>query len=195
MEKDEIVRLVAEAHLPGRTALVGLDGLGGSGKSSLASSLCEGLKALGIGTEMVHFDDFYLPSADRPPDVGDAKPVGGDFDWQRLRESVLAPLREGLRARYARYDWHRHALAETHEVTPGGVVLVEGVYCCRKELSGFYDLKIWVDCPRALRLERGIARDGESYRGQWEHDWMPAEDRYVAEHRPDQLADITVSGW
>ncbi len=44
------------------------------------------------------------------------------------------------------------------------------------------------------RLERGIARDGEGKRSQWEDIWMPQEDDYVAAQKPEQRADRVVSG-
>ena len=80
------------------------------------------------------------------------------------------------------------------EVSPHGVVIVEGVYSSRRELASLYDLRIWVECPRELRLSRGLARDGETARKLWEEDWMPSEDRYLEEHRPLERADAVVSG-
>jgi uridine kinase len=122
------------------------------------------------------------------------KPIGGDFDWIRLRDQVLLPLRSGKTAHYTRYDWASDRLAENHEVQPQGIILVEGVYSTRAELRELYDLRIWVECPRELRLSRGLARDGEAGRSRWVDDWMPAEDRYVDEQRPQAFADAIVSG-
>jgi uridine kinase len=174
--------------------IVGIDGQGGAGKTVLAQCLAEGLRSPSRACTMVHFDDFFLPSGQRPAGGADEKPVGGDFDWRRLRDEVLLPLREERRASYARYDWTLDALAETHVLEPQGVVIVEGIYCTRRELADLYDLRIWVECPRDVRLARGLERDGESARQQWERDWMPAEDRYVSEHQPQQAAHRRVSG-
>ena len=86
-------------------------------------------------------------------------------------------------------------LAEWHDVAPqGGVVIVEGVYATRRELASFYDLTIWVECPRELWLARGLARDGESARDRWEKEWMPAEHRYVEEQSPHTRADLLWAG-
>lgn len=73
-------------------------------------------------------------------------------------------------------------------------MIVEGVSSMRMELRAYWDLAIWVTCTRERRLERGIARDGETKRSQWEDVWMPEEDKYVSEQRPDQRADFVVSG-
>ncbi|WP_460288787.1 hypothetical protein [Clostridium sp. CTA-7] len=74
------------------------------------------------------------------------------------------------------------------------MVIIEGVYSTRKELADFYDFKIFVDCPRELRLRRGIARDGESVKDIWEKVWMVEEDKYMIEHRPSEGADLVVNG-
>jgi hypothetical protein len=44
-----------------------------------------------------------------------------------------------------------------------------------------------------LRLQRGVERDGEQLRAQWEK-WMAAEDQYVHRERPDQSADLVLPG-
>ena len=176
------------------TVLIAVDGQGGAGKTTLVAGVAIKLAAAGLRVDVVHFDDFYLPSSQRPHGQSAEKPIGGDFDWRRLRNDVLIPLRQARPANYARYDWNTDALEERHEITPGALVMVEGVFSSRQELADLYDLRIWVDCSREVRLRRGIARDGEAYRDCWECDWMPSEDHYVAVHRPDKAADIVVSG-
>ncbi len=176
------------------TVLVGIDGQGGAGKTVLAEVLAEAFQTSGLTVSVVHFDDFFLPSAERPQGTPETKPVGGDFDWRRLRDEVLLPLRENHPARYARYDWLLDALAETHEIAPDGIVIVEGVYCTRRELTDFYDIRVWVECLADVRLARGIRRDDEAVRSRWELDWMPCEDRYVREHKPDKAAHFVVRG-
>jgi len=172
--------------------LVAIDGPGGAGKSTLARLLKEQLKTLGWLVAVVKHDDFYLPShqrANQPVGV-----IGGDFDWERLRDQVLTPIREGHSAHYQRYDWETDVLAEWRTISASDVVLVEGVYTMRRELVNLYDLKIWVACPKAIRLARGIARDGEKARTIWEQDWMPKEDDYVKTHLPHESADLFVNG-
>ena len=174
--------------------VVGIDGPGGSGKSAFAEKLSQQFAALRVAVASVHNDDFYFESGIRSRLPVHLKPVGGDFDWIRLRDQVLVPLRSGKTAHYTRYDWASDRLAENHEVQPQGIILVEGVYSTRAELRELYDFRIWVECPRELRLSRGLARDGEAGRSRWVDDWMPAEDRYVDEHRPQAFADAIISG-
>jgi uridine kinase len=174
--------------------LVGIDGLGGSGKSILTEKIRQQLEVARFTLAIVHNDDFFLPSTSRSQLPVFIKPIGSDFDWMRLREQVLLPLRSGKIAKYARYDWPSDHLGEYHEIQPQGVVLIEGVYSTRAELRDLFDFRIWVDCPRELRLSRGLARDAHTARSRWVDDWMPAEDRYCSEQRPRTFAHAIVNG-
>jgi uridine kinase len=160
-----------------RTVLVAIDGRGGAGKSTLANLIAARLP----NVTTVRTDDFTRPR------------VTG-WDWRRLKEEVLEPLARDRPGRYRRHDWGTDAPAEWHDVPVGGLVVVEGVGAMRSELGRYWDRAIWVECGRALRLERGVARDGEAMRAQWTNVWMPEEDRYVRRDRPRARADHVVSG-
>ena len=169
---DRILALPASA---GETILVGIDGGGGSGKSTFAAWLGACLP----GSVVIHTDDFA--SWDNPTDW-----------WPRLLSQVLVPLAEGRPARYQRYDWPSEQLAEWHEVS-AKVVLLEGVTATRREFRPYLAYRIWVDCPAVLRLKRGLERDGAEALELW-RGWMAAEDAYAAEHQPREHADLLVDG-
>lgn len=169
--------------------LVGVDGCGGSGKSTFARAL---VAAGGGDVTMVQMDDFYKPVAERPR--GEERPIGGNFDWERVRAQVLEPLRRGEIARYRRYDWGTDALAEWHETHPAGIVVIEGVYSTRNELRSFYDFRVFVECPPDERLRRGLERDGKAARDTWEKVWMPAESQYMDLHQSWRHADLLIDG-
>ena len=172
------------------TLLVGIDGPGGSGKSTVARAL-EALAPHEV--TVVEMDDFYLPSSERHRASGEGA-LGAAYDWRRLLAQVLEPLRGGGRGRYQRYDWDTDELAEWHDVPVGGIVVVEGVYSTRSELAGYYDFRIWVTAQPEVRLARGLERDGEDARSLWVDEWMPEEDRYAALDRPRERAHLVVDG-
>lgn len=172
------------------TLLIGIDGCGGSGKSTLATKL----KDHSPNITVVHMDDFYLPTSQIIKLCPEKKPIGADFDWKRVLNQVLEPLSNNQEGHYQRYDWEKDDLVEWHTVPIGGIVIVEGVYSIREELADKYDFKIWVDCPREIRLLRGLERDGEEARDRWENNWMISEDIYVNEHKPFERADLVVNG-
>jgi uridine kinase len=186
----ELIKAIKIMPRKQSTLLIGVDGCGGSGKSTLAKMLKEELPEVTV----VHKDDFYLPSSLLLKDEPANKPIGADFDWQRLSDQVLNPLSKDQDGHYQRYDWDSDSMAEFHTVPAGGIVIIEGVYSTRQELEHYYDWKIWVDCPREIRLDRGIQRDGAEARAMWENNWMVAEDLYVQQQKPHERADIVILG-
>jgi uridine kinase len=160
-----------------RTAWVGIDGCGASGKTSLAAAISAAVPAAVV----VHVDDFSGPQV-------------AEWDWERFDAQVVRPLLEGCTARYQRWDWDRDTGAEWHEIAPRGLVIVEGVSSTRREVRVLWDLTVWVDAPREVRLARAIERDGEAMLPRWLDDWMPSEDAYIARERPQERVDLIVSG-
>lgn len=178
------------ARAPERRWLVCIDGAGGSGKSTIARALA----AARGDVQVIEQDDFFRPSAERAAGPLARRPHGADFDLARLRAEVLEPLRAGRPAAYRRYDWRLDALAAAPVPVTQPIVIVEGVYSASGSLGDFFDVRVWVECPRALRLARGLARDGLDARSRWEEDWMPSEDRYIAEEHPAAAADWVLDG-
>ena len=185
----EISGRVQELSRSRQVILIGIDGCGGSGKSTLARELSESMGVVPI----VPHDDFYKPSEERrqPPEP---HVPGWQFDWQRLEAEVLKTLRNNGIAHYRRYDWPTDRLAETRTIHANSAVIIEGVYTLRPELLSYYDLRCWVECPKEICLQRGIARDGEQIRGRWENDWRVEEEKYMRTCSPYLHADIIIEG-
>jgi uridine kinase len=174
---DDLVHRIGALATTRTTKLVAIDGWGGAGKSRLAAELEKRLPAVTV----LHTDDF-------------AGPHQPSWDWQRFSREVLDPLLSDRPARFQRYDWDRDQLGEWQQVPTGGTAIVEGISSSRRELGAIWDFVVWVECPRELRLRRGLERDGEALRWKWETVWMPEEDAYVREQDPIGRANIVVDG-
>lgn len=177
--RDEVIaaaRQVAATH-PDRTVWIGIDGCGGAGKSTLARDIVATVDR----AVMISIDDFWGPSVP-------------EWDWQRFRGEVLTPLSAGRDARYMEWDWHDDVPGPEHDVAAGSVVVVEGVSATRVEAGVPWDLTVWVDTPKPVRLERALERDGPDLMHRWFDDWIPSEERYVAEQHPQERADLVVPG-
>jgi uridine kinase len=169
--------------------IVGIDGGGGAGKSTLARGISEAFAGL---VSIVRCDDFYRPLSDAQYSVQEA--YENYFDWRRLRNDVLMPLRAGLRARYQRYDWSTDRLAaQWMLVEPREIVVVEGVFSMRPELRALLEVAIFVETPRGERMRRMLARPQEST--SWIDQWMAAEDWYLEHIAPSLHADLMIEGF
>lgn len=154
-----------------------MDGFAGSGKTTFAGRL-----GAALGAQVMHTDDLL---------EGWGEPASF---WPRLEEWVLAPLRAGQPGRYRRYDWlHERFGSRWHEVPVAPALVLEGVTSARAAIRPALTLSVWVDAPEAVRTVRGIDRDGERLRPQWEA-WQRAEASHVTtDHTPERV-DLVVDG-
>jgi uridine kinase len=171
----ELIRQASPITRSARPVFVAIDGCGGAGKTTLATRLAAELP----GSIVIHGDDF-------------TSGWEGDFDHARLRSEVLDPLSDRRHARYQRYDWDSGQLAEWVDLHRPSVLLVEGVTVLHEDLGDPWDVRVWVEAPREVRLERGLARDGKAALPKWQ-EWMAAEDAYVEAQAPQARADVVVA--
>jgi uridine kinase len=154
---------------PGR--LVCIDGLAGSGKTTLALGLADAARA-----QVLHTDELL-------------EGWGGLPGLAATLDRVLRPLSEGQRSSWTRWDWHASAWAESHSLSPGGLLVVEGVGAAPARIDDLVTTRVWIEAPRHERLRRGLARDGEQMRPQWEQ-WLDDEEALHARERTRDRADL-----
>lgn len=188
--KDVADGLLRLPRTRGATRIVAIDGTGGSGKTTLAAAAAGHLD----GAVIVHVDDFYRPMPDREREQLDAEQgYHRYFDWERLRDQVLIPLRDDQTARFQIYDWTTGQLGAWREIAPGTMVIVEGVYTARPELAPYYHFTVYVDTPRSVCLRRVRARGENSE--EWIERWRAAEDYYLHTTWPQTRVKLLVRGY
>lgn len=178
-----VERLAAAPARAGGTRVLAIDGPSGAGKTTLAGAV-RGLLETGhretVPVPVVHLDSIY-PGWD-----------GLAASVPRLVEWVLRPLAERRPVRYRRYDWEHEEYAEWVDVPTDPappVLIVEGAGAGSLPCAPYLSLLVWLDAPAAVRFERGMARDGETYRPHWRR-WAEQEDRHFTEHDPRGRADL-----
>jgi uridine kinase len=169
--------LAAPARL-GDVRLVCIDGPAGSGKTTFAGRLAD---ALGPEAVVLHLEDLY---------------AGWTLTGAvaRLCSGVLRPLAEGRPGTHNVYDWHAERFAPEPVTVPlTSVLVVEGCGSSPRALDAWTTLRIWVEAPPALRLARGLARDGTHLDPHWQR-WQEMESAVFAAENTRARADVRVDG-
>jgi uridine kinase len=172
----------AEPRL-GSTRLVLIDGPAGAGKTKLADRIADVLRVRsGAPVPVVHGDDIYEGW------------TGLGTMWPILGTQILEPLSRGEGAVFLRWDWARGERGDEVRIEAGlPVLVIEGVGVAQRLARPYASLVVYVDAPRDVRLARGVARDGEAMRTEWER-WQTAEATFLDAEATRDAADVLIDG-
>ena len=180
-----------------KALLIALDGGSGSGKSTIAEIIAKHLNALLIVT-----DDFYAADITNE-DWGNRsyKERAADaINWLGLRSNILEPLLHRMPAYWNSFDFNAGACpdgtyslkTEFTNYEPNDIIILEGAYSARPELSDLIDLKILIDVPVQVRHKRLQEREEKGFLAQWHERWDGAEEYYFREVRPAWAFDMVI---
>ena len=188
MTIDELVALITSLATAAPLTIVAIDGPSGSGKSTLSATLHTSLP----GSQLVDIEHFYSDIGVDPPDgLSPHEAYEQHVDWHALDAQVLRPLRRGEPGRYRLYDWIAEKRSDSAEIKPEGIVLVDGVYSMRPELTDAYDLTVYVETPPRERTARLAQRPDNPV---WVDRWAVGFDWYMDHKRVKERADVVISG-
>ncbi|HEY6167768.1 MAG TPA: uridine kinase [Verrucomicrobiae bacterium] len=178
--------------------LVAITGGSGAGKTWLAERL---QTVLGDNAARLSLDNFYRDRSDLPParrekiNFDDPRAI----DWPCV-EQVLRQCRPGQVTPVPRYDFTTHTrLREPQLWEPKSLILMDGLWLLhRRSIRRLFALRIFIDCPEALRLRRRLDRDvcergrsESSVRQQFQATVAPMHERFVAPQATH--ADVTLT--
>jgi uridine kinase len=175
---------------------VAIDGRSAAGKTTLANALGEAVRAASARTVIrVELDNFMKMVADRnayPYDSPESYYLDA-WDYPVIRAGLLIPLGPGGDRRY----W-TGPLDRPRTAPDDAILLADGVFLQRPELDRFWDVRIYLDIGLEESLRRGVDRDRHWMGGAAEAErryrtkYLPGEQRYLAEVRPLERAQIVV---
>jgi uridine kinase len=141
------------------TALIGIAGGTGSGKTTVAEKIVEALpgQALMVQQDAYYRDRAHLTPAERAR-INFDEPAAIDNE---LLAAQLRQLRAGRPVDAPLYDFATHTRRrETRRLDPCAIVVVEGILLFAvEEVRELFDLRLFVDTPDDVRLLRRIRRD------------------------------------
>ena len=198
----ELARAILAVDRP-HPVRVAIDGCSAAGKTTLADELAAVLR---VHTRRrvirAGIDHFKKPLDQRtayPRDSPESYYLDY-WDYPALLEQLLIPLGPGGDRRYrtAVMDLPgRTPIDSPAETAPADAVLIaDGAFLQRPELVEHWDLRIYVDVSFAEVFRRGVARDrvflGPAAESRYRSKYIPGEQRYLDEVRPQDRADLVV---
>ncbi len=182
----------------GRRALVAVDGVGGSGKTTFAAALADRIRTRPV--LVLHADDFFA-SAEVRHARGRHSPDGfwlDAYDYPALTAWALEPLRADGDGSYRGSSFDRGTgrtvQPEAQRAADGALVLVEGPFLHRDELVSFWDHSLFLDVPFEETERRMARRDGlapDTVRALMQR-YTGAQRLYFASARPWERASVVV---
>ena len=182
MNIDEIAKTITSKP-SNKLVLVGIEGYGGSGKTTLAKQLAAELDSAYI----VNIDDFIVKEKST-----EASWDKGGFDRKRLEQQVLIPATTGQQINYQKLVWETNTLSKPKHVPAVNYLIIERISCYHPNIAHYYDYKNWVDTPIEIAKARGQARDiGNENESMWDM-WAANDLAYQLQYHPEQVADYVI---
>ena len=164
------------------SAVVAIDGMCASGKSTLAAFL-----ASVFDCNVIHVDDFFLPLEKRTAER--LAEIGGNMDRERLAEVLEGAVRGDFS--YRPYQCWRGALGDELAFEAKPLLIVEGSYSMHHELCRYYDIRVFSQISAEEQLARIESRNPELV-SSFVNEWIPMENRYFEGMNTAENADFVI---
>lgn len=182
--------------------IIGIDGFGGSGKTTSSTKMKQHLTFEGYDTHLFHLDDFIHLKKIRYNRLEREEVCYYKLQWRYdyLIEQILEPIMSGqeIQKEIELYEKETDAYKlEQVWLQPPAIIIIEGVFLQRTILRKYMNDVVFIDVPREERLKRVLQRD--SYIGDEMHilekyntRYFPAEDIYETTYHPKERADFVI---
>ncbi len=182
-----------------QSLLVGISGIDAGGKSFIAAKLTEAIRLKGFNVATINIDGWL----NLPPVRFDKTNAAENFYENAIRfdemfEKLILPLKinrsikliadltEETATEYRKHEYFYENVE---------ILLLEGIFLFKKEFRELFDLKIWVECPFEIALQRAIARSQEGLSTEetiksYKTIYFPAQKIHFARDFPQTFADL-----
>lgn len=167
-------------------AIITIDGMCASGKTTLARHLSEK-----FGMQVIHMDDFFLPAEMRTPER--LSLPGGNIYYERFNKEVIGPIINGTDFEYRIFSCFECGYTGTEKVCISKPIIIEGAYSTHPEIPDIYDLKIFSEISPEAQLRRIEKRNGADALKIFKEKWIPFENRYFEAFSVKGKCSLTIT--
>jgi uridine kinase len=182
--------------------LIGVNGIDGAGKTVFSDDLSRFLLDQGRPVQVVHVDDFHNSKKIRYEGNDEAQNYYyRSIDFKRLTRDLLEPIvndRE-LDAELVLLDLcvDEYTNVQHYVVNRDTIVIVEGVFIFSKELSRYFDLRVFLDITFDESVRRAIARDkhtpADRIKQRYAEKYHAGQRLYLSLDDPKGAADLIIN--
>ncbi len=185
-----------------RAFVIGITGIDVSGKTKFAESLEKFLISRRYKTQVVNLDDFHNPQQIRYSGENQAENYyNRSFNIESIVNNLLIPLRQkdGFCVKLTLLDLHsdRYEVEREFYFSRNTIVVFEGVFLFRNELSSYIDYKVFLEIPFEESKGRAKLRDlpiyGQGILERYDEKYLPAQKKYLNEFPPLETADMIIN--
>ena len=185
-----------------RAFVIGITGIDTSGKTKFSEDLSQFITSKGYNVQLVCLDDFHNPKEIRYAGSSQAANYyQKSFDIATIVQKLLYPIRNSqefsTKLSLLNLLSNKYEVEREYFVTKDTIVIFEGVFLFRKELSTYLDYKIFLEIDFSESKRRAKARDvpiyGEEILERYDIKYLPAQRKYLEEFPPLQTADMIIN--
>lgn len=183
-----------------RPLIVAIDGLSGAGKTTFVKEIERELSKT-HNISVFHIDD-HIVEKDKRYNTGYEEWYEYYFlQWnvEMIADELLAKIHNHCAYIMLPYYDKTTDMSTTKKVAieANSIIVVEGIFLQRESWQSYFDYKIYIDCPKAIRYERVLNRDVyigdfDAILNKYKRRYWPAEDYYMKIVQPKKKANIVV---
>lgn len=198
---EKILEEIKKRKQKDRAFVVGITGIDTSGKTKFAEVFEKFLISRNHRIQVINLDNFHNPKKIRYSGENQADNYyNKSFDIKTIVEKLLIPIHQkgSFSKRLTLLDLHtdKYEIKKEFSFDQNTIVLFEGVFLFRKELSPYIDYKIFIEVPFEESKNRARVRDvpiyGEAVLRKYDDKYLPAQKKYLDECPPSKVADMII---
>ena len=153
--------------------VIAIDGMTGSGKTTLAEELSQVYNA-----PIFHADDYFLPPELRTEER--LNEPGGNIHYEKMKKEIIDILVEGKinsTIKYKPFICKNQSYGEEKSFKLNKVNIVEGSYCLNPYFGKYYDISVFLKINEKSQIERLTKRCPQMINN-FINKWIPLEKKY-----------------